>query len=65
MHRPQLRVVRATDRVGLHRAAGVMITASHNPARDNGLKLCLPGARPISLPEVSGRTAGDTMPSVR
>lgn len=33
---------------GLHRAAGGMITASHNPAKDNGLKLCLPGARPIS-----------------
>ena len=33
---------------GLHRAAGAMITASHNPAQDNGLKLCLPGARPIS-----------------
>ena len=33
---------------GLHRAAGAMITASHNPAKDNGLKLCLPGARPIS-----------------
>jgi phosphomannomutase len=26
---------------------GVMLTASHNPARYNGLKLCLPGARPI------------------
>ena len=32
---------------GLHRAAGLMITASHNPARDNGMKLCLPGARPV------------------
>ncbi|GAA1489930.1 Trm112 family protein [Brachybacterium sacelli] len=32
---------------GLHQAAGAMVTASHNPAEDNGLKLCLPGARPI------------------
>ena len=32
---------------GLHRAAGLMVTASHNPARDNGMKLCLPGARPV------------------
>lgn len=32
---------------GLHRAAGLMITASHNPAADNGMKLCLPGARPV------------------
>ncbi|GAB2547242.1 phosphomannomutase/phosphoglucomutase [Brachybacterium huguangmaarense] len=33
---------------GLHQAAGAMFTASHNPAPDNGIKLCLPGARPIS-----------------
>jgi phosphomannomutase len=32
--------------------AGVMITASHNPARYNGLKLCLPGAVPVG--EASG-----------
>ena len=33
---------------GLHDAAGVMITASHNPAPDNGLKLCRAGARALS-----------------
>jgi phosphomannomutase len=27
--------------------AGAMFTASHNPARYNGIKLCLPGARPV------------------
>jgi phosphomannomutase len=27
--------------------AGAMFTASHNPARYNGIKLCLPGAQPI------------------
>jgi phosphomannomutase len=26
---------------------GAMLTASHNPARYNGIKLCLPGAKPI------------------
>ncbi|MGP9693866.1 Trm112 family protein [Brachybacterium sp. AOP25-B2-12] len=33
---------------GLLDAAGAMFTASHNPAPDNGIKLCLSGARPIS-----------------
>ena len=28
-------------------APGAMFTASHNPARYNGIKLCLAGARPI------------------
>jgi phosphomannomutase len=28
-------------------APGAMFTASHNPAQYNGMKLCLPGARPI------------------
>jgi len=44
---------------GLHRAAGAMFTASHNPAPDNGIKLCRAGARPISrdtgLAEIRGR----------
>jgi phosphomannomutase len=30
-------------------APGVMFTASHNPARYNGMKMCLPGARPIGV----------------
>lgn len=34
---------------GSRAAAGVMITASHNPAEYNGLKLCRPGARPVAI----------------
>ena len=29
--------------------AGAMFTASHNPAQYNGIKLCLPGAAPVSI----------------
>jgi phosphomannomutase len=29
--------------------AGAMFTASHNPAGHNGIKLCLPGARPVGI----------------
>jgi phosphomannomutase len=29
--------------------AGIMLTASHNPARYNGLKLCRPGAVPVGV----------------
>lgn len=34
---------------GSARVAGAMFTASHNPARYNGIKLCLPGARPLGI----------------
>jgi phosphomannomutase len=32
---------------GYLNAAAAMLTASHNPARYNGVKFCLPGARPV------------------
>ena len=32
---------------GRYDAPGAMFTASHNPAQYNGVKLCLPGARPV------------------
>jgi len=38
-------------------AAGAMFTASHNPARYNGIKLCLPGARPVGQDAGLGATA--------
>ena len=36
---------------------GVMVTASHNPAGYNGLKMCRAGARPIGLDSGLGRIA--------
>ena len=32
---------------GLHDLPGAMLTASHNPAQYNGVKMCLAGAKPI------------------
>ena len=32
---------------GVRQAPGAMFTASHNPAKYNGIKLCLAGARPV------------------
>jgi len=34
---------------GRYDIAGAMFTASHNPAGYNGIKTCLPGAKPMSL----------------
>ena len=34
---------------GAHQVHGAVITASHNPAEYNGLKLCRPGAAPIGM----------------
>ena len=39
-------------------APGAMFTASHNPARYNGIKLCLAGARPVGVESGSGRDQG-------
>jgi len=47
--------------------AGVMLTASHNPPRYNGLKFCLPGARPVGeetgLADIRERAERDLGPS--
>jgi phosphomannomutase len=48
-------------------APGAMFTASHNPARYNGIKLCLAGARPIGqdtgLAEIRRMTAAGVEPA--
>ncbi|WP_372593288.1 phosphomannomutase/phosphoglucomutase [Actinotalea sp.] len=51
--------------------AGAMFTASHNPAKYNGIKLCRPGARPVGeatglaeVREVASRYLRDGVPSV-
>jgi phosphomannomutase len=47
-------------------APGAMFTASHNPAQYNGLKLCLPGARPVGqdsgLAEIKAMAAAGVAP---
>ncbi len=49
-------------------AAGIMLTASHNPPRYNGLKFCLAGARPVGeetgLEEIRAIAEGDGRPPV-
>jgi phosphomannomutase len=46
---------------------GVMLTASHNPARYNGMKFCLPGAKPVGedtgLREIRDGAARDLPPA--
>ena len=47
-------------------APGAMLTASHNPARYNGIKLCLSGARPVGqdtgLAEIKAAVAAGDPP---
>ena len=45
---------------GEYDAPGAMLTASHNPAQYNGIKLCLAGARPVGEDTGLGRIKADT-----
>ncbi len=53
----------ASGSLGLH---GAMFTASHNPAQYNGIKLCRPGAAPVSgqtgLEDIKRRVAAGDLP---
>ncbi|WP_334142435.1 phosphomannomutase/phosphoglucomutase [Rhabdothermincola sp.] len=42
-------------------APGAMLTASHNPAQYNGIKLCLAGARPVGIETGLARIKQDTL----
>lgn len=52
---------------GARSVAGAMVTASHNPPRWNGVKLCLPGAVPVGaesgLDEIRRMAVADEKPS--
>jgi len=53
----------ASGRLDLH---GAMFTASHNPGQWNGIKFCLPGARPVEpehLTELARRAMDGTAPA--
>ena len=54
---------------GRFAAPGAMLTASHNPAQYNGIKLCLSGARPIGedtgLTEIRDLTVAGVAPADR
>jgi phosphomannomutase len=49
-------------------AGGIMLTASHNPPQYNGLKFCLPGAKPVGqdtgLTEIRERAERNELPPV-
>jgi phosphomannomutase len=46
---------------GRYDAPGAMLTASHNPAQYNGIKLCLAGARPVGEDTGLRRIKADTL----